>query len=779
MIRLTLVTVLALLAGCTMMARQTLNERYGEPDPVRFDLAMKPPQGMSYRNDIQPILNRRCVVCHACYDAQCQLKLSAWEGVTRGASKEKVYDAERILEAPPTRLFIDAQTASGWRARDFHPVLNERSQTPTANLSGSVLFRMLDLKYRHPLPDAKVLPASFDFSLNRDQQCATIEEFDGFERDYPQWGMPYGLPGLSDGEQATLVRWLKQGAPYEGPTPLPPAVVQKVREWERFLNGDSLKEQLTSRYLYEHLFLAHLHFDSDPDSHYFRLVRSSTPPGQPIRELATRRPYDDPGVSRVYYRLEAERETVVAKTHMPYALGPERMTRWRELFLTDDYTVEALPSYSPAVAANPFAAFQTLPVNARYRFMLDEAQFTIMSFIKGPVCRGQVAVDVIEDQFWVFFVNPNIIGSDAEFLARESNNLSLPSEKGSDAPILATWEEYSRRENRYLEAKSDYMEHKFNAPSKVTLDLIWDGDGRNPNAALTVFRHFNNASVVKGLVGEPPKTAWVIDYPLLERIYYLLVAGFDVYGNAGHQLNSRLYMDFLRMEGEFNFLALLPSARRDTVRDYWYRGAHQSVKDYLYGSKAWFNQDSGIDYHSTDPQRELYGLLRARLAPVLGNGFDLSSGKDSTLLNELQTLAAVCGRSLSLMPEAGFLRLDDTAGPSRYFTLVRNTGHSNVTHLADENKELLPDENTVTLVPGFIGAYPNALYVMPRVALSEFTAAVRGLSSEADYRALADRFAIRRTHPQFWNYSDALQDAYVRLAPTEAGLFDYNRIENR
>jgi hypothetical protein len=68
---------------------------------------------------------------------------------------------------------------------------------------------------------------------------------------------------------------------------------------------------------------------------------------------------------------------------------------------------------------------------------------------------------------------------------------------------------------------------------------------------------------------------------------------------------------------------------------------------------------------------------------------------------------------------------------------------------------------------------------MPRAALPDFTAAVQALSSEADYRALADRFAMRRTHPQFWRYSDALQDAYARLAPGEAGLFDYNRIENR
>ena len=47
------------------------------------------------------------------------------------------------------------------------------------------------------------------------------------------------------------------------------------------------------------------------------------------------------------------------------------------------------------------AGSNALPVRSRYRFMLEEAQFTLMGFIKGPVCRGQVALDVIEDRFWI------------------------------------------------------------------------------------------------------------------------------------------------------------------------------------------------------------------------------------------------------------------------------------------------------------------------------------------------------------------------------------------
>lgn len=45
------------------------------------------------------------------------------------------------------------------------------------------------------------------------------------------------------------------------------------------------------------------------------------------------------------------------------------------------------------------------------------------------------------------------------------------------------------------------------------------------------------------------------------------------------------------------------------------------------------------------------------------------------------------------------------------------------------------DENTSTVVPGFIGAYPNALYAVPRANVAEFTAAVGALSSEADMPA--------------------------------------------
>ncbi|MGH8522118.1 MAG: fatty acid cis/trans isomerase, partial [Gammaproteobacteria bacterium] len=595
-------------------------------------------------------------------------------------------------------------------------------------------------------------------------------------------GMPYGLPPLSEGEHQLLTRWLEAGAPYREPEALDPRYQGQVDRWEAFLNGDGLKARLASRYLYEHWFLAHLYFDELNPTRYFEVVRSRTAPGAPIDLIATRLPYDDPGVPRVYYRLRPIESTLVAKTHMPYALNEARLKRLASWFMDSDYRVAALPSYVAAQAANPFITFADIPAESRYRFLLDEAQYTIMGFIKGPVCRGQVAVDVINDHFWVVFIDPglNLPDHDAEFLATNLKDLRMPSEEESRSAPLTSWFAYSDSQSRYLKAKSELMNRVLGNKRPPTLDLVWDGGGKNPNAALTVFRHFDSASVVKGFVGEDPETLWLIGYPLLERIHYLLVAGFDVYGSVGHQLHSRLYMNFLRMEAEFNILALLPKRSRDAVRDHWYRDADDKVKAYLNGTKAHFDEDTGVVYKTDQPYPELQALLSRRLAKVdVRRHAPSMSRLPAAALEHLRRLTRLRGRAVSYLPEASFLTLREEGGSDHVFTVLRNSAHSNVAYLFDEESRRLPDEDTVTLAHGFIDAYPNAFYLVTTEQLPEFVDAVRGLASEDDYAALAARYAIRRTDDRFWSHSDALHASYRAWTPIEAALFDYNRFENR
>jgi hypothetical protein len=770
-----------LLAGCGVLARQAFQREHGEPDPQRYDKPLLPSGKISYQTQIKPILDSRCVACHACYDAPCQLKLGSWEGIARGLTSARVYDAARFSEAPMTRLFTDGHKASDWRDKGFSPVLNEYENSAAGNLSNSLLYRALALKQTHPLPAVDILPKSFDFSLDREQSCPRIDSFDHYASDNPLAGMPYGLPGISREELELIGQWLAEGAADDGPPAASAAEQHALATWEKFLNGDSNKEQLMSRYLYEHLFLAHLYLTSESGRNAYRIVRSSTPPGQDPVAVQTRRPFDAPGVPRVYYRLMRDLEPIVAKTHMPYQFDEKRLARLRQLFMTPAYPVERLPSYAPESAANPLLTFHDIPADSRYRFMLDDAQFFVMNFIKGPVCRGQIALNVIEDRFWVFFVDPVIgVGPDAgEIALREIASMTLPAATSSEASIIGPWRAYAKQEKHYRRVRAAYLESMAKIHGGPTLDLVWDGERKNPAAALTVLRNFDSATVLTGLLGEPPKTAWLIGYPLFERVYYLLAAGFDVYGNLAHQLHSRLFMDFLRMEGEANFIALLPKERRAALVAEWYRNAREDSVEQMESMVLESRIESAIAYRSDNPKHELFALLAERMGPGLDRRLSLSSEADSALRTALMALAGVRGRSLDWLPESSFMRITDATGAPRYFTLLRDTGHLNVTRLLREKSELAPAENALTVVPGLIGAYPNAIYRLSLDELPAFAAMLAALASEGDYRRLAERFAVRRTSSDFWSVSDDLHRAARLIGQADGGLFDYNRLENR
>jgi hypothetical protein len=260
------------------------------------------------------------------------------------------------------------------------------------------------------------------------------------------------------------------------------------------------------------------------------------------------------------------------------------------------------------------------------------------------------------------------------------------------------------------------------------------------------------------------------------------VAGFDVYGSLGHQLNTRLYMDFLRMEGETNFLALLPIKTRIALRNYWYRGAGDDVKNYLYGKDFNFDVETGITYHSDDPhqqQHELYSMLSNYIGNDAATTFSLNNVVDPTLNHLLTQLQNVHGEALSVFPQNSILKVEGVTGAYRYFTLLNNSGFSNISSFLDESKYRRPKEDYLTVVPGIIGAYPNAFFDVPVNALSDFTDQLTNLKTDNDYTALANTFAVRRTNPDFWAFSDTLQKYYIQNQPIAGGVLDYNRFENR
>lgn len=769
------------------------------PASIESDLAAAAQASpVSFEDQVLPVLERRCIVCHGCYDAPCQLKLSSPEGLQRGASVENIYDPSRVNSMQPSRLFIDAKNVAEWRSRDFHSVINEGLEnSPEENLKNSVLYHLLRLKQQHPQPETDALPDDFTLGLDREQTCPTRGSVEEFARKYPLWGMPYAMPNLQAREYRTLVSWLAQGAP----TPTPPvpsdAVLPQIEHWELFFNGNSIKQRLVNRYLYEHLFHARIHFAGSPQREFYRLVRSRTPSGQAIDEIPTKRPFDDPGTVSFYYRLLRYHPSIVVKNHIVYEFSARRMERYRELFLSTDYKVTKLPSYEPSFASNPFKVFAELPTESRYRFMLDEARFFIEGFIKGPVCRGQLALNVIEDQFWVMFFDPKqpVITNDAQFISKMSNELQLPADGGSNLDFLRIWSDYWQGQRRYMEYKQAWFKTVGTHNISHAMNYIWDGDGNNPNAALTVFRHFDSGSVAYGLVGENPETAWVIDYPLLERIHYLLVAGFNVYGNLGHRMSTRIYMDFLRMEGEDYFLAFLPVSQRKAIRDAWYVGQRESIEKLFSAPQEWLNTESVDGYRTDDPQRELYQNIKKRIANAMQpsqnlNRCALSDGCKNSRPTATKTrvdlamnsIAHLQGKNLHAFPDVAFVHIKaKNPEDSLAYTLIRNKAYKNVTSfLADERERDRADidKDTMTVVDWLEGSYPNFFFSVELSKIEEFSQRCANIKSHDDYEKFVEQYGVRRTSPGFWKQADWFQDEYRRNKPVRAGLFDLNRYLN-
>jgi len=749
-------------------------------------------QTVSFVQDVKPILDGKCIACHACYDAPCQLKLTSGAGLARGATQKKVYDNKRVLSAPPTRLFVDAQTTAQWREKGFFPVVNEQPGDSRSNLEHSLISKMVILGREHPLPPRSPVPDHIELGLQRDDICTTLPDFDRYARKNPLGGMPLAITGLSDTEYETLQAWIGQGGPIDE-MPLKPTEKEQrqIGNWEQFLNQPTLKEKLTARYLYEHFFLAHLYFDNVDEPAFFRLVRSASPPGKPIEIIPTTRPNDDPGQT-FYYRLQQHRGTVVHKTHTVYALNDARLQRFDELFLKTAWDVKTLPDYSDDNAANPFLTFSAIPARSRYQFLLDDAQYFVRTFIRGPVCRGQIATNVIEDQFYVLFQDPahDLSITDSDYLRSVESYLEVARESldlldfGEDLLV----DRLKRNEYIRLRGRA-YREYQPDGPD---IQNIWDGDGDNADAMLTVFRHFDNATVVQGFIGAFPKTLWVMDYPLLERTYYALVVNFNEFGGVGHQAAVRLYFDLIRTGAENNFLHYMPPGVRTEIRRSWYQGPAAELKSAL--AYAVENEDmpSDIDYKTDQPKAEFLAIVTKHLAAVAnqdplnrcakppcyraGLG-DAGRVADATLESLASRPASRKGMQfIHYLPDVTFLRVSTgTMERDMAYTLVRNKAHSNVAFMFNESNRRERNNDTLTVYPGLLGSYPNFILVVPQSELDEFAAALHAVGSATEFRDILEHYGIERTHPDIWAHFHWFIDYMKREHPVQAGVYDLNR----
>ncbi|RLA72240.1 MAG: peptidylprolyl isomerase [Epsilonproteobacteria bacterium] len=759
--------------------------------PVKVEQSAK---HVSYLRDVKPILDKRCVTCHSCYNSPCQTKFSSFDGVDRGGSKQAVYDALRLKAQDPTRLFIDAQSTPEWREKGFYSVTEKYDANESYN--DSIMMQMLYAKEQHPDIIGSYDPEEDELSCPRDK-----EEIAEYMAEKPNHGMPYGLPKITDREYKTLASWLQQGA--KGPTaeeqkmlttPSPEAAKEIVK-WEAFFNQSDAKHVMTARYLYEHFHLAHWNFTEAP-TEYYEMVRSKTPSPEPVDLIPSLRPYDDPAVEKFYYRLVKMHSTIVHKTHMVVRFNDKEMDRLKALFIEPKWMeTPHIMSYDTKISANPFVNFFQIPAASRYNFLLDHSHYIIMTFIRGPVCRGQIALNVIHDHFWLMFQDPkyDLTVQNPSFLMREADNLSMPIETSSHAILDTFSDDYKEKFEQYFINKEKLYDTFY--PNGMGLESIWAGNKPSDAPAMTIYRHFNSASVQKGVVGELPRTMWVLDYSQLERIYYLLVAGYDVFGNISHQTNIRRYFDYIRMEGELNFLTYMPKKRRLEMFKSWYIGDDdiQELESIDVGER-----ETGIQYTSAHVRGDfIENVVNNRLLKSTGIKFDninyYREGQTPPAMpTEYKTIEDLRNGFRSLTaPGTGFIsyvtdnhvnivlvRIIMPDNTDIVGSLIVNRWHDNVNSMFN-GEQSNPQKDTIDFVKGYVGSYPNVFATIHYKDLPEFFDVLKNFDGTPAYKSKFKKYFVGRNDPTFWETFEWFQNDFNKSDPINAGLFDLNRYYNK
>ncbi|WP_163340569.1 fatty acid cis/trans isomerase [Desulfopila sp. IMCC35008] len=759
------------------------------PTPQNPAYQFKPPtRKLDYLADVEPILVKRCVVCHSCYNSPCQLKLSSWDGLERGASKEKIYNGGRLKTMDPSRLLVDAHSEQQWREKGFFSVLQKGEQS----YDESAFFMLLDHKRVSPSVKGDYYPE------DKDLTCAkNTTELKDYLNKHPNRGMPFGFPPLKQEEFNTVAGWLMQGA--YGPTAEQQATLKEISIedqkmidiWEKFLNNPDPKYGMTARYLYDHLFLAHITFETGGND-FFELVRSKTGPGEPIDIIATVRPYDAPGTETFYYRFRKIYSTIVHKTHMVFPLGKKQLNRINELFISPDWMESPhFVSYDAIESANPFKTYAQIPARSRYQWLLDNAHYTIMTFIRGPVCKGQVALNVINDHFWIMFLDPDydLSVKYPGLIKFQLNNLRMPGEQGSEYKLYKTLTDnvHYQWAINYYKARQEFYAIIY--PDGLGVDAIWKGNKPDDDPLLTVFRHFDSASVHRGVWGNLPDTMWVVDFPLFERIYYALVAGFDVYGTAGHQLATRLYMDALRVEGESYFLDFMPEAIRSSMMSSWYTGITLD-KIHYHPSPV----PAGSSFTTEEPKRELIESIVNDHIIVDDIAFDtnyLKTGESYPALpqyyNSIEDI--VTGFIASSAPGVSFFRHEANTNANVAWIKITNIPnhddivissivdrwHDNVKFLFLEKYFLNPEKDRADFIPGFVGSYPNYFMVVDYNDLPDFLDLLDVYDGGAESIERFKKYGINRADDNFWEVYDWFQNAFNVSERENAGLIDLNR----
>ena len=213
------------------------------------------------------------------------------------------------------------------------------------------------------------------------------------------------------------------------------------------------------------------------------------------------------------------------------------------------------------------------------------------------------------------------------------------------------------------------------------------------------------------------------------------------------------------------------------------------------GSMDWLDVETVSDYKTDDPQRELYDKIIGRLGPMAGELSYLYRCSGDACIDPaadeikqkadqaMRTIAGIKGKHLRVFPDVALVRVKtDEPATGLAYTIIRNKAYSDVTSMFSSKKARDTRDtanDTLTVVEGIVGSYPNFFFVVEPGELEDFTGRLMAVATRDDYEDFVGAFGVRRTSNTFWETADWFQSYYAQEDPLLYGILDLNRYANR
>jgi len=619
------------------------------------------------------------------------------------------------------------------------------------------------------------------------------------ESEKKRLGMPYYMAALPPTELQTLLAWAAEGAPIPNQdaintrgVPREPEVIQA---WENFFNTKTWKAQWTSRYLFEHLFTAHLYFDESPGE-FYELVHSKTAAPAPIEVIAARRPFEmfPEYENKFFYRLKKAQTTIVYKQHFVYYIKKETMQELKNLFWNVEWNGTEKETPFSFKERNPFLAFVQIPANSRYRWMLKNSRMLLDMDMRSDNCHGNGATGPLRDSFLSLFVRPesDVAVQFPEYFKEANPYLEMTNTVSNN---FLTHFRYKSNQEKFSLIKNKYQQLLL--PYGFSFEDIWDGEGGTQTAFYTINRHEKNVSVHDGAWGPRQRVSLLWDYATFERLYYNCVALTTLHDNVNDKVGTVLYLRDVGREAEEQLLSLVPDEMRQVVRDEWIQG---EGRKHMYDTSLFtmkFNpallgqlQAVGMAF---DPKNAFasamdYLLLKSGrfVAPLMDNYYlnpmhakakpQYAALKDASIFMSNQQVAGE-GNRATHFPNVSYLIVRGEGDTFTYYTIAANRFYKYINYMPLRNSEPLnpgrdPKRDWMSIQPGIVMNYPGKIYMVDQQNVSQLIADMKNVNSPTRYKEFDRIYGLQKMSSDFWTTIDRLQANFIQADPIENGSLD-------